>query len=110
MHYRWFAKDENKTDDFGMPKSRLPEEAEPPKKPRYFSRTVLTGMLLSIVLIGWSIVEGDMPILFVAVAFILNGLRPFTRLLDDRVGAFVSNLLFGFSTALFLGAIIMAFI
>ena len=100
MHYRWFDREEELT----------PPEKKPIKKPKYFSRAMITGMLLSLILIFLGMRRGDLPILFLAVAFLVSGLRPLTNFLPETIGKFLSNLLFGFSVALFFGAIAMAFL
>ena len=111
VRYRWFAEDEDKKDDLGLPKSRIAVEEKPAavKKPRYFSRTMITGMLLSIILLCYGLNKNDLPIVFLALAFISGGSRPLTELLPNGFGRSLSNLLFGFSVALFFGAIAMAF-
>lgn len=111
MRYRWFVDDEDSKDDLGFPKSRAvaPVEKTPPSKPRYFSRTMITGMLLSVVVLFYGLSKRDLPIVFLALAFISGGIRSLTNLLPKGIGQNLSNLLFGFSIALFFGAIFMAF-
>ena len=112
MHYRWFADDEEKKDELtGLPKSRVTAEPTPTplKKPRYFSRTMLTGMLLSIILLCYGIGHRDMPVIFLAASFIIGAARSLTNFLPKKVGQSLSNLMFGFSIALFFGAILMIF-
>ena len=108
MHYK--PKDEDRLDEMGLPTVRTAPPVEPTKPPRLFSRMVITGMLLSVVLLLWGTVNRDVPLLFVAGAFLMNGLRPFTKWLKEPVGSFVSNMLFGFSIALFFGGIAMIFL
>ncbi len=111
LHYRWFADDESEKDELtNAAKSRaFAEKSAPVKRPRYFSRTMITGLLLAVVLFCYGQVKDDLPIVFLATAFILGGSRPLTDLLPPQIGRHLSNILFGFSIALFFGAIVMAF-
>ena len=113
LHYRWFADDEPGKDELTnalKPRASAEDTANFVKKPRYFSRTMITGLLLAIILFCYGQIKGDLPIVFLATAFILGGSRPLTNFLPPKIGHNLSNILFGFSVALFFGAILMAFV
>ena len=111
MRYRWFDSGEDKNDEMGIKKMRpVSEEVTPIKKPRFFSRAMITGMLLSTVALIYGLMRRDVPLIFLAAAFIINGLIPLTGFLSKGAGHFLANLLKGFSVALFFGAIALAFL
>ena len=112
MHYRWFDTEENDKDELtGRPRFHVTFEQPPPpiKKPRYFSRTMITGGLLSVILFCYGLNNGDLPIVFLALAFFAGSSRSLTAFLPGAAAQIISNVLFGFSVALFFGAIVMAF-
>ena len=105
MHYRWFANDEDRRDEMGLPKMRLPiqTDREPPKK----SRAERSGLLLSVVCLAYGLYVRDIPVLFVAVAFLSYELSHLSYFLGEKWGKFCENMLKSFSIALFVGAIIL---
>ncbi|MBR2215949.1 MAG: hypothetical protein IJ849_09355 [Selenomonadaceae bacterium] len=104
MRYRWFANDEDKTDELGVPKTRQPIEV--PENPRGgMSRGETSGVVLSALIFLYAIFTADIPLAFVTVSYLLFELRRFTHLLGEPWGNFMKNLLGGFSVALFVGAI-----
>lgn len=109
MRYRWF--DEDRTREERVARLREAEVREEPaatEKRRLF-RGELFGSLLAVAAILYGAFTEDLPIIYLAMAFLVYELRAFTVLLGGRVGPFLGNLLWGFSVALFLGAIFMAF-
>ena len=110
MHYRWFDEGERERDELtDKPLMRVPKEPPAQKKPRYFSRAMITGILLSVALFVYGQAKNDLPLVFMALAFIAGGSRSVINSVPGKFGQHLSNLLFGFSVALFFGAIAMAF-
>lgn len=108
LRYRWFAKDEEREDELGQPRQRMP--IVPAKDPSTrMKRGERAGLALSVVVLLYGAAVQDVPIVFVALAFLLYELRRFTYLLGPR-GEFLSNLLQGFSIVMFLGALCMVFL
>ena len=110
MRYRWFDEEERKR------KGRMPPEtaedvtmgAQRMRK-RRVARMELFSAILAVVLFLYGLVMEDLPLLYLSAAFLLNAIRPFAPLLGEPIGPFLANLLWGFSIALFLGAIFLAF-
>ena len=110
MRYRWFDKEENHVDEYGLRKSRAEwdREDDGQKPRRIFSHGEITGMVLASVLLLYSLFAGDIPMLFFALSFLIFMGRRLTALMEERKGTALGNLLKGFSIALFFGAIVMA--
>ncbi len=109
MRYRWFDVDGTEKEKPGMPRrTERQEEPAPVKKPRG-ARGELVGILLTVVVLLYGVATEDLPIIYLAMAFLVYEMRPFAMLLKAPVGPFLGNLLWGFSIALFFGAIFMAF-
>lgn len=107
MHYRWFADGEERLDELGQPKMRLP--IKPEDTPRKKSRAERTGLMLSAVCFAYALYVRDIPVLFVAMAFLIYEVSTFAYLLGEERGKFWGNLLRSFGIALFCGAIVMMF-
>ena len=108
MRYRWFDEGE------GDGKSEPPSTAKDPFSPagvkkRILAREELIGGLLAVVVLVYGMATGDIPILFLALAFLAHGMRSFTKYLGKSAGPFLSNVLKGLSLALFVGAVFLAF-
>ncbi|MBR6267330.1 MAG: hypothetical protein IKR28_03225 [Selenomonadaceae bacterium] len=114
MRYRWFAKDEDDTDEMGIPRSRAFKDMEEPREKngeeKLFSRGELTSILLTALIMLYGISEQDLPVTFLTVSVLMFMLRRLTVFVKTGVGETISNILKGFSIGLFIGAIILAFI
>ena len=91
MRYRWFADEEERMDEFGVPVSRaVKDEALPPRRPGY-----ARGELLAIAL---------------AAVILIYEMRPLALLFLGPAGPVAANVMKGFSLAVFLGAVLIAFL
>ena len=114
MRYRWFAKEHETEDEFGVPIRRMPEEeleeeaAEEPKK--LFSHSEWSILIVTFLVMLYSILEYDIPVFFFTVAVLLFLLRRMTTLMRSPHAATINNLMKGFSIGLFFGAILLAFV
>ncbi len=114
MRYRWFAEDRKTEDEFGLPLSRAAEESE--KEPEEdsgkirFTRVELTVLLLTTVIMFYSLYTGDIPVFFFTLSVLILLLRKLTQLLKQPQADTISNLLKGFGISLFIGAFFLAFL
>ena len=84
--------------------------AEAPAAPsQKLTRGGLIGLVMAAGVLVYGLLNGDIPVLFLALAFILFMARPFLALLAGGYGAALSNVLKGFSLTLFLVAILLTF-
>jgi len=109
MRYRWFAKERETEDEFGLPQSRAAEEEKTPEKKRLFSPWELICILLASLMMLYSTSVADIPMLFFAVSAQLIILRKLTVLMNSPYAGTLNNLLKGFSIGLFVGAVFLAF-
>lgn len=113
MRYRWFAKEEDDTDEMGIPKSRafkgMEESEEEKGEGKLFSRGELTSIILTALIMLYGISEQDLPVVFLTISVLMFMLRRLTVFMETGAGATISNVLKGFSIGLFIGAIAMAF-
>ncbi len=79
---------------------------EPEKKGPMFTRGQLMSMFLSIVLLGYALLSGDVPLIFLLISFLSYLLRP---LAEKFIGTWLSNAMKGFSMAMGMGALALAF-
>ena len=115
MHYRWFEKDRETQDEFGLPKSRAeqPTPSDPPgqeETERIFTRGELTGIALASVFLLYSLFRQDIPMLLFSVAILLHALRKIASRSRHPRRHDLSNLLKGFSMSLFFGALLLLFL
>lgn len=107
FHYRFFDRDQEKVDEMGIPLTRAQIDArEHTKEPeRIFSRGEQTGIILSslILVFGWA--EGDLPLIFFCLSFLLFEIRKVVAHYSRRYGKSIANAMQGFSIALMLGAL-----
>ena len=80
---------------------------EPQMAPPQISRGELSGSILAGLLFVYGFSQEDLPVCFLAAAFLLWQLRVFTGLLKPQAGLFVRNVLQGLCLSLFLGAIVL---
>ncbi len=80
---------------------------EPEKQGPMFTRGQKTSVVLSAALLVYAILGRDVPLAFLLLSFLSYLLRP---LAEKFVGLWLSNAMKGFSMALGLGAIVLAFL
>lgn len=80
---------------------------EPERHGPMFSRGQKTSMVLSVALLAYALLSGDVPLAFLLLSFLTYLLRP---LAEKFVGAWLSNAMKGFSLALGMGAVVLAFL
>ncbi|MBQ9377355.1 MAG: hypothetical protein IJU05_06120 [Schwartzia sp.] len=80
---------------------------EPKKEGPMFSRGQLVSMMLAFVLLLYSIAAGDIPLMFLLLSFLIYLLRPPA---EKFIGRWLANAMQGFSFALGMGALVMAFL
>ena len=80
---------------------------EPTSDGPMFSRGQKMSMLLSLALLVYAIVNGDVPLAFLLLSFLSYLFRP---LAEKLVGPWLSNAMKGFSMALGVGAVVLAFL
>ena len=74
------------------------------------TRGALTGVVMAAGIFVYGLMQGDIPVLLLTLAFLLFMLRPFAAFLAGRRGASLSNMLKGLSLTLFAGAVLLAFL
>lgn len=101
MRYRWFSDPDKEVDEFGVRRSRAADDPTlaPPKIG--YARGELLAIVIACVIFLYESYAGDLPLLFVALSFILYELRPLALLFLGARGRFVAGFLRGFSLALF---------
>lgn len=86
---------------------RLPElPIERKRQTRMFSRSQIASMVLSAGLFFYSILRGDVALVFLTVSFFLFMLRP---LAEKFWGMTCSNVMKGMAMAMGFGALVLAF-
>ena len=110
MKYRWFVKDEERVDEFGVPVSRaVHDEAMQPKKIGY-TRGEMLAIAVAAVILCYEWASDDTPLVFVCVSFLAYELQPIVMMTAGARGRPVCNMLKGFSIASFLGALFWTFL
>lgn len=110
MRYRWFVKEEDRVDEFGVPVSRaVHDEAMQPKKIGY-QRGEMLAIVIAALILGYGWANDDTPLIFVCVSFLTYELRPIVMLTAGARARPLCNVLKGFSIASFLGAILWTFL
>ena len=105
MRYRWFAK--KPPGESQMPKGRAGQE---PPSGQGFSYGDKASLLLAAVLLVWALWNGDLPVAFFCLAFIIYALRPLAEALGPGLGTSLSNVMQGFSLALAAGTLVWVFL
>ena len=110
MRYRWFVDETKETDEFGMPVSRAEyDEALHHKTVRYH-RGDLLAIAIALVILVYEWINEDQPLQFVCIAFLLFELRPAVRHIMGPAGHLLSNVLLGFSLAMFIATLVWTFL
>ena len=81
-----------------------------PKVKRKISHAEASGIVISVVMLGYSLITEDKPLFFLATALLIFLLRPLIGGLFGKHNQAVQNALHGFSIALFFGAILFLFL
>lgn len=110
MRYRWFVREEDRTDEFGNPVSRaVHDEALQPKKTGYARGELLAIVMVAFILL-YEWVTDDGPLIVICISFLVHEMRPLAPLFFGEHGKAVSNAMRGFSIALFVGALVWTFL
>ena len=80
-----------------------------PEDKRKISHAEASGILISVVMLGYSLVTEDKPLFFLSTALLIFLLRPIIGGLFGRHSQNVQNGLHAFSIALFVGALVFLF-
>lgn len=109
FHYRWFDRDQEKTDEMGIPLTRAEIDARGRRKEpeRIFSRGEQTGIVLTSVIFAYGWTDGDLSLVFFCLSFLIFELRKIVQRYSHTYGKSIANAMHGFSIALLLGAIAM---
>lgn len=107
FHYRWFDRNQEKMNEMGIPLTRAEIDArEHEKEPeRIFSRGEQTGIVLAAVIFAYGWTEGDLPLIFFCLSFLIFELRKIVARYSRSHGNSIANAMQGFSLALILGAL-----
>ena len=81
-----------------------------PEGKRKISHAEASGILISVVMVGYSLVTEDKPLFFLATALLIFLLRPIIGGLFGKHSQTVQNGLHAFSIALFVGALVFLFL
>ena len=84
--------------------------ADAPEVKRKISHAEASGILISVVMVGYSLVTEDKPLFFISTALLIFLLRPIIGGLFGKHNRAVQNALHGFSIALFVGALMFLFL
>ena len=81
-----------------------------PEVKRKISHAEASGILISVVMLGYSLVTEDKPLFFISTALLIFLLRPIIGSLFGKHNQAVQNALHGFIVALFVGALVFLFL
>ena len=83
--------------------------ADKPEVKRKISHAEASGILISVVMLGYSLVTEDKPLFFLSTALLIFLLRPIIGGLFGKHSQTIQNGLHAFSIALFVGALVFLF-
>ena len=86
------------------------EKSDKPAVKQKITHAEASGIVLSVVMLGYSLVTEDKPLFFLATALLIFLLRPLIGGLFGKHNQAVQNALHAFSLALFVGALIFLFL
>ena len=86
------------------------ELVDAPKRKRKFSHAETSGVVISTVMLLYSLAELDKPLFFLSTSLLTFLLRPIIGALFGKNNRAVQNGLHSFSVVLFIGALIMLFL
>ncbi|SHK57257.1 hypothetical protein SAMN05216582_10819 [Selenomonas ruminantium] len=113
MRYRWFVDEERQTDEFGMPVSRAERDERDrtlPSRSELYQRREMLAIVAAFFILLYEWITDDSPVAYICVAFLTFELRPLAKQFLGERGQTVSNALAGFSVAMFLAAVVWAFL
>ena len=102
--------DAHKPRTFHSRKAIPHDEDTAPKRKRRFSHAETSGVVISTVMLLYSLAEMDKPLFFLSTALLTFLLRPLIGALFGKHSRAVQNALHSFSIVLFIGALIMLFL
>ncbi|MBP5199538.1 MAG: hypothetical protein J6Z82_02665 [Schwartzia sp.] len=102
-----FDFDEEEKQTFSTHRLNMHPVIEPVKKGPMFTRGQMTSMVLAVALLVYALIGWDVPLAFLMLSFLSYLLRP---LAEKLVGVWLSNLMKGFSVAMGMGAVVLAFL
>ncbi|MBQ6297177.1 MAG: hypothetical protein IJK81_05735 [Selenomonadaceae bacterium] len=85
------------------------DDSDKPKRKRKLSHAEASGVVISTVMLIYSIVEEDKPLFFLSSALLIFLLRPIIGALAGKHNRAVQNALHSFSIVLFIGALLFLF-
>ena len=91
------------------PVENVDEETSAPEVKQKISHAEASGIVLSVVMLGYSLFTEDKPLFFLSTALLIFLLRPLIGGLFGKHNQAVQNALHAFSLALFFGALIFLF-
>lgn len=109
MRYKWFKKGQRPADEPGLAGPGGEAEPKAPVKGKY-SHGEKAGLVLFAAMLCWGMYNGDLPMVFFGLAFIIYELRPLAEALLPGPGKALSNVMQGFSLALAVGALVWVFL
>lgn len=86
------------------------ENFSTPKRKRKLSHAETSGVVISIVMLIYSLAEQDKPLFFVSTALVIFLLRPLIGALFGKHSQAVQNALHSFSIVMFIGALLFLFL
>ena len=102
----YFDTDEEERQTFSTHRLNMHPNIETEKNGPMFTRGQKTSMVLAIALLVYAIFSSDVPLAFLLLSFLTYLFRP---LAEKLVGPWLSNTMKGFSIALGMGAMVLAF-
>ena len=110
MNYSIFRAMKVAEEEDVSPIEEAAEKAAEEKTKLRFSRGEIAGSFMALFVFIYSLSVDDLPVVFMAAAFLLFMVKKVVAVYGGHYGKTCSNVLQGFSIAMFLGAVVMAFI
>ena len=114
FHYRWFSRDEELTDEFGVRQSRAvldetPEEDEAHEATRPYARGEIASMIVAAAALVYGIFAGIASFVLFGLAFLIYEARRIVPAVFGPAAAPIANAMRGFSLVTLFGAILLLF-
>ena len=115
FHYRWFSRDEELTDEYGVRQSRAvldetTDEAEAQGQVRPYARGEIASMIVALAAFGYGVFAGIAPFILFGAAFLIYEARRIVPVVFGPVGVPIANAMRGFSLVTLFGAILLLFL
>ena len=110
MRYRWFAKEEAASDEFGPPGAPASGDGNREDEDVHPSKGERTGAVFALAVMCYALWVEDLQLLLFGLAVLIYLLHPLVRKWGGERGDFFSNVLKGFSLALGWGTILWVFL